>query len=523
MPSYQELQQRYDQIKQVLANGADATLRAIPGVRKTCVALKVLQDFVTDTMCIRVYVRKKLPDEEVPPKDQIPKVIDGVDTDVVEVEELTFTSGDTRRVRPLKGGCEISNLIMDNDPDSGKPVLGDGTFGCTATLIRDRSVQLLSNAHILMVNNAQKGAAIYQQSVATVPFIPSDRLPVSLGTDDDKIAYITDSKITDRVDAAIARLDVSSCCRCCGLDFRNEIAGLSVDGKPPSNKILGLRHALPGLEVYKVGIATGRTVGKVVTDDTDDLPPARWMGQDLNFTGQIAIACANEDEYFSTHGDSGAVIIDQDGFIVGLLMGGNRELPPNHRTVANHISEVCAALGIEINIDRSTHSSAGARVDVPRATFEFQPNAETAALYATGKARLLDDPAGAWLWAMGEEHREEIVTLITSHRPVTVAWHRAGGPAVFAAALKTIREGGETLPAPPNGTTLEAGLMRIGDALATHGSSALREAIAEHREVLLNAVRGSVDLEDVLANLRPVVEMLGRVVSSSDVEVGITQ
>jgi hypothetical protein len=504
MPSYQELQQRYDEIKQVLANGADATLRAIDGVLKTCVALKVLQDFVTDTMCIRVYVREKLPDEDVPPDQQIPKTIDGVDTDVVVVTPFSFTS-DTRTVRPLKGGCEISNLIIDIDPDSGLPVVGDGTFGCTATLIRDRSVQLLSNAHVLMQNKAQHGDAIFQPSIANVPpFLPSE-LPKRRVTDEDRIAFITDHKITNRVDAAIARLDVSSCCRCCGLDFRNEIAGLSVEGKPPSNKILGLRHALPGLEVYKVGIATGRTVGKVVTDDTVDLPPAKWMGQELAFTGQIEITSVDENEWFSLHGDSGAVIIDQDGFIVGLLMGANRETPPSHRTIANHISDVCSALGIEINIDRSTHSSAGARVDVPRATFEFQPNAETAELYAKGKARLLGDPAGAWLWAMGEEHREEIVTLITSHRPVTVAWHRAGGPAVFAAALKTIREGGETLPAPPNGTTLEAGLIRIGEALAAHGSHALREAIAEHREVLLNAVRGSETLDDVLDKLRPAV------------------
>ena len=504
MPSYQALQQRYDEIKQVLANGADATLRAIPGVRKTCVALKVLQDLVTDTMCIRVYVREKLPDEEVPPGEQIPETIDGVQTDVIVVTPFTFTA-DTKRVRPLKGGCEISNLIIDIDPDSGLPVLGDGTFGCTATLIRDRSVQLLSNAHVLMQNKAQKGDAIFQPSVANMPFLLPSQLPKRRVTDEDRIAFITDAKITDRVDAAIARLDVSSCCRCCGLDFRNEIAGLSVGGKPPSNKILGLRHALPGLEVYKVGITTGRTVGKVVTDDTVDLPPAKWMGQKLVFTGQIEITSVDENEWFSRHGDSGAAIIDQDGFIVGLLMGANREIPPDHRTIANHISDVCSALGIEINIDRSTHSSAGARVDVPRATFEFQPNAETAELYAKGRARLLGDPAGAWLWVMGEEHREEIVTLITSHRPVTVAWHRAGGPVVFAAALKTIREGGETLPAPPNGTTLEAGLIRIGETLAMHGSSALREAIAEHREVLLNAVRGSETLDDVLDKLRPAV------------------
>ena len=522
MPSYQDLQQQYDAIKQVLANGADATLRAIPGVRKTCVALKVLQDTVTDTMCIRVYVREKLPDEDVPPEEQIPKEIDGVKTDVVVVKQLTLT-GDTKRVRPLKGGCEISNLIIDVDPDSGKPVLGDGTYGCNVTLIRDRSPQLLSNAHILMQNNAQKGDAIFQPSVADVPAFRPEQLPKRRSTDEDRIAFITDFKMTNRVDAAIARLDVSSCCRCCGLDFRNEIDGLSEGGKPPSNKILGLRHALPGLEVYKVGITTGRTVGKVVTDDTDDLPPARWMGDSFVFTGQIEIASTDEAEWFSMHGDSGAVIIDQDGFIVGLLMGAYGGGPPEHRTIANHISEVCSALGIEINIDRSTHSSAGARVDVPRATFEFQPNAETAALYARGKERLLGDPAGAWLWALGEEHREEIVTLITSHRPVTVAWHRAGGPAVFAAALKTIREGGETLPSAPNGMTLEAGLVRIGDVLAAHGSSALREAIAEHREVLLNAVRGSDTLEDVLAKLRVSVPTIDSPRPRSLASLGMTE
>ena len=504
MPSYQELQQRYDEIKQVLANGGDATLRAIPGVRKTCVALKVSQDFVTDTMCIRVYVREKLPEDEVPPEELIPQDVNGVRTDVVVVKPFTLTA-DTKKVRPLKGGCEISNLIIDTDPDSGKPVLGDGTFGCTATLLRDRSVQLLSNAHILMQNKAKKGDAIFQPSVAEVPFFRPEQLPKRRGTDEDRIAFITDAVMNSRVDAGIARLDVSSCCRCCGLDFRNEIAGLSEGGKPPSNKILGLRRALPGLEVYKVGITTGRTVGKVVTDDTDDLPPARWMGESFVWTGQIEIASTDEEEWFSMHGDSGAVIIDQDGFIVGLLMGAHGGGPPEHRTIANHISDVCSALGIEINIDRSAHPSAGPRVDVPRATFEFQPNAETAELYAKGKARLLGDTAGAWLWALGEEHREEIVTLITSHRPVTVAWHRAGGPAVFAAALKTIRDGGEALPTPPNGTTLEAGLIRIGDALAAHGSAALRDAIAEHREVLLDAVRDSETLDDVLDKLRPAV------------------
>jgi hypothetical protein len=500
MPSYQELQQRYDQIKTVLANGADATLRAIPGVRHICVALKVTGEFVTDKQCIRVYVREKLPDDEVPPEEQIPSSIDGVDTDVVVVQPFEF-SVDTQKYRPLKGGIMISNLIIDVNEAGNDQTMGVATFGCTATRIRDGKPMLLTNAHVLRMNGGKKGDSIFQPAPLSLPQFRLDQLPKRRSTDEDLIAFIAETEMNDKVDAGVARLDVSSCCRCCGLDFRDEIVGLSVDGTPPSNKILGLRHALPGQTVFKVGITTGRTVGKVVTDDTDALPPAKFQGKKYSFVGQIEIA-SDDDDPFSLHGDSGAVIIDEDGFILGLLAGSVGVLPPDARTFANHISDVTSALGITINIDRSTHHSSGARVAVPRATFAFEPNAQTAALYATSKARLLSDPAGAWLWAMGETYREEILTLITSHRPVTVVWHRAGGPAVFAAALKTIREGGETLPVPPNGTTLEAGLSRVGDALAAHGSPALRAAIAEHREVLLNAVHDSVTLDDVLGKLR---------------------
>jgi hypothetical protein len=501
MASYQDLKQRYDQIKQVLASGADATLRAITGVRHTCVALKVLGDFVTDTQCIRVYVREKLPDDQVPPEDLIPPTIGGVDTDVVVVKPFELTV-DTAKYRPLKGGIMISNMIVGKNEAGTDQTMGVGTLGCMATLIGNGKPVLLTNAHILRASGGKKGDAIYQPAQLTFPQFRLEDLPQRIGKKDDRIAFFTDSVLNNRIDAAIARLDVSSCCRCCGLDFRNEIVGLSDGGKPPSNKILGQRPALPGQKVFKVGISTGRTVGKVVTDDTDAFRPVSFGGEKFSFFGLIEITSDDDDNPFSLHGDSGAVIIDEDGFIVGLLSGSDGDLPPDARSYANHIAEVTSALGITINIDRSTHHSAGARVAVPRATFEFEPSAETAELYAKGKARLLGDPAGAWLWGLGDAHREEVVDLITSYRPVTVAWHRAGGPAVFAAALNTIREGGETLPTPPNGTTLEAGLTRIGDALAAHGGPELRAAIAEHREVLLNAVRDSLTLDDVLGKLR---------------------
>ncbi|MEP6692651.1 MAG: hypothetical protein ABJD07_15950, partial [Gemmatimonadaceae bacterium] len=124
---------------------------------------------------------------------------------------------------------------------------------------------------------------------------------------------------------------------------------------------------------------------------------------------------------------------------------------------------------------------------------------------ATALARLSADPAGAWLLARAEEHRDEIVQLITTDRPVSVVWHRAGGPAFFAAGLNTLRAGGDALPTLAGGSALDESLARVGDALATHGSPALRGAIATHRAALIAAVRGSTTLGDVLDKLRPYV------------------
>jgi hypothetical protein len=126
-----------------------------------------------------------------------------------------------------------------------------------------------------------------------------------------------------------------------------------------------------------------------------------------------------------------------------------------------------------------------------------------AELYAATRKRVESDPAGRWLWALAEAHREEIVTLVTTHRRVSVVWHRAGGPAIFATALNYLRAGDhETLAAPPVGT-LEEAMARVGTALAAHGSPALRDALARHRAALLGAARGASTLTEFLDRLRP--------------------
>jgi hypothetical protein len=500
MPTREELIVAEAQLRALLASGAEARLRSIPGVTHVSVGLKEREHRATDTLGVRVYVREKLSPERVPSGELIPDEIGGVPTDVIVSRSFRYTL-DVTRYRPVKGGATISNRIIGVNKEGTDTGMAVGTFGCTATLTSDGSPVLLSNYHILMAHGGKKGDYIYQPPPTEWDPVPVADAPVHPHDETDMIAKIVKGVLNPHVDAAVARLDVSSCCHCCGIEFRDEIIGLSEDGTPPSDKIVGLRPAVIGT-VFKVGAVSGRTSGRIV-DTTGDPFTIGFNGTDTTFVDQIYIAGDDGLFTFSNPGDSGSAIIDEEGWIVGLLFASSDDPPPAFRAVANHIQDVQAALGITINLTMHTTPSSGARGALTRVTYpEVQEGRE---IYASARAQLMSDPAGAWLWALAEEHREEIVRLVTTYRPVTVAWRRAGGPAFFAAGLNTIREGGRELPSAVNGLSLEAALDRVGKSLAAHGSPALRDAIVEHRDVILRSVRGSTTLQDVLDKLGAVL------------------
>ncbi|AHG92730.1 hypothetical protein J421_5195 (plasmid) [Gemmatirosa kalamazoonensis] len=487
-PTYDELVAAERAVRALLAAGAEAELRAIPGVVHVSVGLKERANVVTDERCIRVYVREKRPLDTVPPAERIPTAVGGVPTDVNIVRPGRFTT-DFGRYRPVKGGILISNRILFANDKGTEVVIQAGTFGCVATRTSDRAPVLLTNWHVLSAGGGEKGNRVYQPPPQFFDQVPLADAPVRPHDKHDAIAKIAKFAISEKVDGAIARLDVSSCCRCCGIDFRNEIAGLSENGSPPSDKILGMRQATWDQTVYMVGAASGRQQGRVVDPTGPDLTiKTHTFKQQIYITSDDLFA-------FSTEGDSGAAIIDEDGFIVGLLFAANDLPGQDGRSVANHIADVCAELGITINLTPGTTPTAGAQL-LPRP--ETWGGIEA---YDAARARLLGDAAGAWLWELGETHYEEIVQLVTTHRAVKLAWHRAGGPALFAQGMETLRDGGETLPVPADGTTLESALARIGAALHAHGSAALRDAIDAHREGLLAAVRDSATLDEVLGKI----------------------
>lgn len=487
MSTYAELVAKDQAIRDVLTDGAEARLRAFPGVLHVSVGLKVAGGRVTDRHSVRVYVQEKRPAGLVPPAERIPAEIGGALVDVNVVGRLDFTN-DYTRYRPLVGGIQISNRIIDVNDAGTKTGIPAGTMGCIATLTADRSPVVLTNWHIMMGNGASIGDRVYQPPPSTLPPAELSELPIFPTDTTDAIGRIAKFAITGKVDAAVARIDVSSCCHCCGIDFRNEINGLSVDGHPPTNAVVGQRAAVSGMKVYKVGMQTLRTVGNVVDTDYPPFDITR-NGETHTFTGQIEVACDDPTTRFTRSGDSGAVLVDDEGFVVGLHFASSSDDPPDHRSFANHIADVCSALGITINTTPPANT-AGARIAVPAA--------ET---YRAVSARLRAAPGGARLLELAERHRPEIVALVNHERHVTVAWHRVHGPALLAAVANTLRAGGDELPTTPPDRSLDTALERMGAVLAEHGSAALRAALDADGPALLAAVRGSGTLTEVLAKL----------------------
>jgi hypothetical protein len=495
MTAYDVLVARERALRDVLARGAEARLRQIPGVIHVSVGLRERGGAITDDHAIRVYVREKQPLDEVAPAERIPAEIDGVPTDVNVVGEFRFAA-DNARYRPLVGGIQITNRIIDvNDTMTGTQ-LHRGTLGCFATRTSDGSQVLLSNWHVLAANGGRNGDRVYQPAPTSIAPVDLADVPLRPQDGDDAIGKIVQTVVTNSVDCGIARLDLSSWCRSCGLDFHDEINAISVGGHPPTNGIVGQRAAVGGMTVFKVGQHTGRTAGHVVDAHAPSFTITQG-GTSYTFDAQIQIASTDANP-FSRRGDSGSAIIDQDGYIVGLLFSGNTLNPPQDRTMANHIEDVCTALGVTINFAGAAHH-AGARVSVP-SSIVAEPNMGHEA-YQAARERLRAEPAGRWLLDTAERHRAELVTLVNRARPVTIAWHRAQGPAFLAAALNELRAGGESLPLTVNEQPLDAALERMGSVLALHGGPALREELDAHGAALLDAVRASTTVSELIAHL----------------------
>jgi hypothetical protein len=307
------------------------------------VGYKVSGSRVTDELSVMVLVRQKMPLASLPPEAIIPREVENVRTDVLQIGEIRPLQARTARWRPAPAGVSLGHYRITA-----------GTFGC---VVRDRAsgVRLmLSNNHVLANSNqAAPGDPILQPGpldggqlgrdiIARLERFQRIRFNTAPATCNLAKSYVwlgnwlarlmgsrhqlqvlhTNPALTNQVDAAVARpLEDSAI-----LDENLEIGHVS-----------GMSAPHLGMLVRKSGRTTAFTSGAISVLDATVV---------IAYGPQLAATFENQiiTTPMSLGGDSGSLLVaNNTPQAVGLLFAGS-----DQATIHNPIQAVLESLNVSI-------------------------------------------------------------------------------------------------------------------------------------------------------------------------------
>ena len=491
-----------------------------------------------ENIAIVVFVREKKKEADLSPEQRIPPQFEGYLTDVRVVHKAAFQACDnTATYNVIRGGIQITPPM-----NSTNGQFHSGTLGAIVKKRNDSSrenIYLLTNKHVLFIDEGKDSEYIYH------PFCPSPAnkkfaapgdsnalgpiQPEAFITNMDYIVPGDSSPTKFYIDCAIARIDIDSKClgTTCTKDqikTAQEIIDLELNGV---NTIHSVRSVIgdPSIinqTVYKVGRTTGKTAGIVrLIDATVTVPPDPAVPGSTSFDGlntiQIdfdttsgSVNCKGNAR-FTEEGDSGSLVLDAQGNVIGLhSLGAPPGSPSAFPSNACHIIPVLDKLNLCIPVtSETTHGCCGATDgsgsdpaqmgDFPLldGTIDFAagsvaqdlalvapPNDAEMAHLTDLLADLRTTRLGREMHAIFAQIRREIGYLVRNCRPVKVVWGRNKGPAYFAHMLNHLKGTTPAVPREVNGISRDVFYKKMVEVLAVHGSIPLRRAIQEHADTL---------------------------------------
>lgn len=246
---------------------------------------------------LRVYVERKIPSEDLGPRREIPKRIDGVPTDVIELEVGLAEDVSAARLRSGKFEPLVGGIGMGRAGACG--VGGRGTLGA---IVKDKAgnFAVLTNQHVIADGSCSMyitGCEVAQPSGAT---------------GDHRVGYLHADKDwwrNAKMDAAAPLLYAET-----------------VQERGVEPRILKLGRIAAGFGVIrkdalvrKMGSSTNKTTGKIDDEDFNYPIPCTDSTQVVNMRHQVLIRPYFRSEPFAAEGDSGALVLDRDNRPVALL------------------------------------------------------------------------------------------------------------------------------------------------------------------------------------------------------------
>ncbi len=312
--------------------GAEDELLAKAGVVAVDIAEKESEGKPTGDLSIVVYVEKKQPLTKLSAANKVPKEIDGIPTDVQEMQiELQAVERledealvDTSDYPTLKGGISIGPQRSIYLTPPAVPNPGNYTFvGTLGAMVKDRNTGAamgLTNFHVACVDSTW---AVGNRQVQ--PGRPDG------GAVSDDFGQITRAVLSTMVDGAVLKVDD-------GQPWVAEVAEIGA--------VAGKQTAAVGMAVQKRGRTTEHTYGSVSSVDfTVTVPYGDGIGS-RTLRHQIRINTdASRSARFSDRGDSGSVIMTQERKVVGLLFAGSTD---GRFTFANPIQSVLDELDVDL-------------------------------------------------------------------------------------------------------------------------------------------------------------------------------
>lgn len=300
-----------------------AEILAKPNVVGVGVGHKRGRGQASNELSVVTLVSHKIAKEGLDPGALVPREIDGVRTDVIEVGELWAFQSPRQRWRPALGGVSVGHYRVSA-----------GTLGA---VVRDRATGdrlILSNNHVLAnSNNAQPGDAIIQPGGADggrgdndifarlERFIPlkftteggqcdvasayariGNGVATLLGSSHRVETVHVNPQAVNAVDAALAR-PVNDA------DLLAEVMGIG--------EVAGTLEGDLGLPIRKSGRTTGLTTGEIIALEAT-VNVNFGGGRVATFDGQFITTPMSQG------GDSGSLIVAADSSqAVGLLFAGS--------------------------------------------------------------------------------------------------------------------------------------------------------------------------------------------------------